>query len=182
MSSNTHRNWHALQAIALKYLKELRQRNPGWRFDDLAIELDLPRTALFFEMAAKVGFTHNTDPTSQQVCAVAQMLRQGVWSELTIASELGIPVQTVREIFESYGKGYGNVPYGVSAYDGNRKFSDGKGTVPRRISTSGQLKYRNRTYTLGAAYRGRNALVREQGDRLLVMFADCPPLHLTRRA
>jgi hypothetical protein len=179
--SSTKQNWLALRHVTVKYFKELLQRNPNWHFDDLVAELDLPRTALFFDLAAEAGITVSAGPTPEQICIVASMVMRGGWSESSIASELGIPIDSVRTIFESFSKGYGNSPYGVSGYGGNRKFASGNTSVPRRVTIAGQLKYRGRTYTLGAAYRSRNARVQECGRQLLVTFNDCSPVRVTRR-
>ncbi len=181
MHTSTQRNWQALQRLSLAYLKELRHRHPEWKLDDPIAEFELPRTALFLDMAQKAGFVDAATPTAEQVCAVAGMVMRGMWSEATISSGLGIPIETVRAIFESHSKGYGTAPFGVSAYGGNRAFSNGKNGVSRRVTVAGQLSYRGKIYTLGAAYRGRNALVCEKGKQILVSFRDRSPLVLTRR-
>lgn len=180
--STTRQNWLALQEVTLKYFCEIHARHPEWTSEGLVDSLNLPRTALFLELANKAGFKRQAIPSPEQICAVANMIMKGVWSHLTIADELKLPLDVVAKIFESQSRGFGIMPYGVCPYGGNRKVSDGANAVARRVTTAGQISYRGTIYTLGAAYRGRSALIRERGDQLLVTFLDRAPVYIKRRA
>lgn len=181
MPSSTQENWQALQRIALRYFKDLRRTRGDCTATDVIAEMNLPETALILELLAKAGLREKERPTPDEVCAVAGMCIRGIWSESTISKESKIPIETVSAIFESFALGHGQAPYGLAPYGGNRRVSKNNQPVPRRITIVGQLNYRGKTYTLGAAYGGRNAMVREQDEQLLVTFIDKSPLYLTRR-
>lgn len=181
MRTSSRKTWDALQKLSLSYFIELKSQHKAWTLNQLLEKLDIPRTALFCRLAEQAGFAENGTPSPEQVCAVAGLCMKGVWSIETIAQELSLPVQIVKEVFRKCAAGFGQAPYGVSPYSGSKKFSDGKETVPRRVTTAGQLSYRGCLYTLGASFRGRRALIKERGEQLLVMFQDRPPLYLTRR-
>lgn len=181
MPTHSKENWQALRRIALRYFKEVHRTHPACQAEDIIRELNLPDTALIAELLNEAGLRGKNDPTPDQVCAVAGMCIRGVWSESTISKETKIPIEMVRAIFESYGRGYGQAPYGLAPYGGNRKTSKNNQPVQRRVTTRGQLAYRGKRYSLGALYRGRNAMIRERGEQLVVTFNDRAPLYLTRR-
>lgn len=170
-----------LKEIAELFFAELKSKNPEWDSSKVFKELNIPQTDTFVELISKTGFRSDTHPTPEQICTVAGCCMRGLWSEETIAHESGIPLSIVKNVFEVCSRGYGLAPYGKVPYGGSKKFSTGKISVPRRVTTAGQLSYRGCLYTLGAHYRGRNALVQERGSQLLVMFQDRAPLYLTRR-
>lgn len=182
MSGKTKETWAALQQIALRYFKEVHRSRPSCKASDLIEELSLPETPLIFDLLKKSGFLDDATPSIAQLSAVAGMCIRGVWSEATIAAETRIPIDTVRAIFESYKCGYGNTPYGSTPYGGSHGISKDNEPVPRRVTTAGQLRYRGKIYTLGARYRGRNAMVRERKDQLLLTFNDRSPLYLSLKS
>lgn len=182
MSLTTQQNWQALQRIAVLYFKEVHRVRRGCKAEDIIAELNLPNTELMQELLAQAGLRRKDAPTPEDMCAIATMCIRGVWSESTISKETNIPIEMVRTIFESLSRGYGQAPYGLAAYGSNRRVSKNDDAVPRRVSTGGQLSYRNRRYTLGMHYAGRTGLVRERGERLLITFNDRSPLMLTRRS
>lgn len=173
--------WNALQKLSLRYFHELRKRHQHWTLDELFLDLNLPRTALLIDLAQQAGFRHRIMPSAENVGAVAEKLLRGIDSVQIIASDLGISSEAVKVAIELCNKGYGSTPYGHLPYGSNRKTSDGKSAVTRRVTTVGQMSYGGKTYTLGAAYRGRMVQVRERGAQLLITFSDRSPIYLTRR-
>lgn len=142
---------------------------------------DLPGSAFFFELAKEAGFRLRQESTPEELVAVAQACIRGARSEDLIAKETGLPSERITQILGSFAQGYGQAPFGIAPYGGSRRFSDGRSMVPRRITSVGQLSYRGHTYTLGAAYRNRIAMLVERGSRLTLTFADRPPLDLASR-
>jgi hypothetical protein len=178
--SVTQRNWLALRRIALCHMRHLRSTHPQWACEDLISALEMPRTALLLELAVSAGFTSRSCLSAEEVLAVTRTQGQGVCSHQVIALETGIPIERVRMILERQGAGYGGTPYGKTPYGRNRQYADGGAEVARRITVNGQMSYRGRMYNLGTAYRGRLAMVREDGRRLAVIIADQPPIFLAR--
>jgi len=174
-------NWQALKGTVLRYFRELRAGHPDWFIETIYKELDLPKTALVKDLAAKAGFLEGRTPTPDEVCAVARLCIKGARTEQEIADNLGISIEKVQAVFEGYGLGYGVQPYGISPYGGNKSFSDGKKAVPRRVSMQGQLSYRGHMYTMGRPYRGRNVRVLEDGQQLHVAVNGGPTIRLARR-
>src|SRR5258708_8841808 len=158
----TQRTWTSLKRIALEHFKLLRIQQPRWHCEDLLLSLELSPTALLHELAGLAGFKSRAEPSVQEVCAVAGKWMHGVSSPEAIASETNLPVERVHQILDFAQSGYGTSRYGEAPYGGNRKYSDGKSSVPRRVTVKGQLTYRGHTYTLGTAYRGRTVLLQER--------------------
>jgi len=77
--------------------------------------------------------------------------------------------------------GYGAVPFGTAPYGGTRRVSDGKSSVPRRVTINGQVSYRGRMYSIGRDYAARTCMVFERGTQLLMLFHDRRPLYVTKR-
>ena len=75
---------------------------------------------------------------------------------------------------------YGSAPFGKASYGGTRRTSDGKSSVPRRVTVNGQVCYRGQMYSIGRMYAGRTCQICERGDQLLLMFHDRRPIFVTK--
>jgi hypothetical protein len=174
-------SWDRLQHLSMSYMKVLHEKNPTWSLGRVLEELELPNSKLFIGLALRAGFKESDSPTSEQVCAIAGLCMNGVWSKEIIAAELNLSLAKVEQVFKICAEGYGASPYGKSCYGGTRKRATGQDAVARRVTTAGQFSYRGCLYTLGASYRGRNAMIYEKGNQLLITFVDRAPIYVTYR-
>lgn len=180
--TSTQRTWEFLQRIAVLYFQSLNQQHPEWTVEDLAFELNMPTTTLLIRLARTSGFTSTHDPTVYEIDKIRMLIKKGVWSEQVLCSETGISPEKVQQCILLLRAAYGLSPYGQMPYGGrNRKVSDGKSQVSRRVTNSGQFSYRGHLYTLGSSYRGRIAKLHELGKELIVTFNDRPKLILACR-
>lgn len=140
-------------SLAIAHLSMLRNQNPTWSIDDLLVHLRSTPNPFLVRLAQQCGFYPVTKPRGS-----------GDKDPDCAASA-----------------GYGRAPFGVSAYGSNRRRSDGRCAVIRKVTRAGQLYYRGYRYTLGTRYRERLAMLTERGPRLEVAFADRPALDLAAR-
>ena len=179
--TSTQSNWESLQRVAALHFAQLRHEHRDWHAEELFAALGLPQTALLLELAGKVGFQPRSAPTPMETLAVAKLCLKGIADPEIIAEQTGIAGLRVKAILEMRECGYGTSPYGKAPYGGNRKFSDGRSQVPRRITRQGQLSYRGHLYSLGRLYRCRQALVKETGRDIVVRFQDGQALRMLDR-
>lgn len=171
----------ALQEAATRLLRVLRKENADWTDADALKAIGAPSTHLFRELARSAGFPPRVPAFQAETDAVAALTLQGVWSSLVIAEETGIPESRVRQLLALCPPTYGSAPFGEVPYGSNRRSSDGKVWVPRKITVNGQLSYRGYLYTLGRPYRGRYAKVREECAKVIVVCQGRPCLELAPR-
>ena len=124
--------------------------------------------------------SHINDISSELIASVLKAVSDGIWSIYIIAEECQTDTAIVHRIISMNG-GYGKQPYGRFAYGRCKVISKGGSSVQRRVSTTGQLTYRTKVYTLGKAFRGRTASVIDRGVTLEISFGDRQTLSLTNR-
>jgi len=174
MQNTKSENWGALRTVAIAHFQYLRSEHPEWSLPRVFESLKLPRTRFLTELAEIAGFRDSTEVTDAATCAVAGCILKGVWSPEVIAKETALSVEVVCKILQTSPSGFGFGGYGDSAYGSSRAYSKEGGVVTRKITTAGQLSYKGSIYTLGCVYRGRHALVREEGECLVVAVRHLP--------
>lgn len=177
----TQKNWVALQRIAREFFLQARKANPAWTVEDFFEAHSIPQTALMQELAKAVGFSTRTEPTQKEIALIQAMLAKGIVEEFSLAQETGIDVHRIRKAILLLQDSYGEGSFGVATYGGNRQVSDGRSSVPRKVTLNGQLYYRGHVYNLGTNYRGRIAMVCDQGKQIVAVFNDRPTLVLDSR-
>lgn len=177
----TQKNWVALQRIAREFFLQARNANPAWTVEDFFAAYSIPHTALMQGLAKGAGFSNRTEPTPEEIALIQAMLAKGIVEEFSLAQETGIDVLRIRKAVLQLQASYGESSFGVATYGGNRQVSDGRSSVPRRVTLNGQLYYRGHVYNLGTNYRGRIAMVCDQGRQIVAVFSDRPTLVLDSR-
>jgi len=170
-----------LRRLGLNCLRALRVRHSDWTSTEARAALDLPESTLTDALLAEAGFPAPSEPSPQDTAAVLMRCAFGVWSAEVIAAETGLSLATVRRVFVRCSIDAAQRAYAERLVEGHRQLGNGNRAVPRRVTAVGQISYRGQLYTLGVAYRGRVALVIEQGRELHLRFVDRPPVVLALR-
>ena len=138
----------ALKPYVLKVFSQKSKNISGLSAETFLKGEGLPTSGLFLALAIEAGFqaegTHSIQSKKTDV-------------DLKCKAELKQPAI-----------GYGQEPYGSSPYGRFRGTSNGKSSVKRRVTRTGQFSYRGQLYNLGRKSAGNIVVLVEQEDRLFI--------------
>jgi hypothetical protein len=178
---STRKEVSVLKSFVLRVFLALHQRQPSWTVEDLLSALSLPDTALLRRLAHQARFRSRREAASHGACRAASALLEGLRTPVSVSRAPAAGRHNAQASLQVAESSYGVAPFGSAPYGGSRKRSDGRTPVLRRVTSVGQLHYGGRAYVIGAAYRGQQVAVLEQGQDLVVTLADQRNVRLTRR-